>query len=172
MDLNEWKDKLEDQLNGNDKARKEREADNEKFRTSTEGWSDSILPEGERPKYEMNKTKTYLDGMKESQRKLHKAIEPLAKKLCESYDTDREVRLDTDFTREAGGEAKEGVISWSCDLKLTGSGYMPEFLALTLMNGGAFYSREIASPSCFDFGLGHFVRQTINIIEKAKEEVK
>ena len=90
-----------------DKERKERESDNEKFRTKTEGWSDSILPEGERPKYEMNKTKTYLDDMKESQRKLHKAMEPLAKKLCESYDTDREARLDTDFTREAGGEVKD-----------------------------------------------------------------
>ena len=40
--------------------------------------------------------KEYLEAIEESQRKFHKAAAPLFKKLCESYDTDREVKLESE----------------------------------------------------------------------------
>ena len=64
-----------------DKQRKEKETSDKEFFTSSKGWNDDMLPEGERPKYEMNKTKAFLGDIKEGQRRTNEALKPLEDRL-------------------------------------------------------------------------------------------
>ena len=58
-----------------EKERLEREAINKEFtQGNNNAWSDDILPEGERPKYELPKVKAYIEAMNEAQRRTDKIL--------------------------------------------------------------------------------------------------